>query len=230
MADRQQNPPPRGRSQRPPAKVTSNRLTALPHPALVVVTGLIVHCFAVNPAVSGGPGDQHAAERTVRAQLSANPVRPRIVSNSDLPPQVAAVRRTLLDIAGSGHLEELQSSLTASERNPVLPDANAAAKFAEWRAASPDGKGFAILAIVTDLLALDAAVVEAGPDAENGRLYVWPYLSELPLDKLPAHAEVDLLRLVSVADAQAMKAHKRWTGWRLAIGADGVWRLFAKAN
>ena len=42
--------------------------------------------------------------------------------------------------------------------------------------------------------------------------------------------EVDLLRLVTPEEAKAMRAARKWTWWRLSIGADGTWHSFKKAE
>jgi hypothetical protein len=99
---------------------------------------------------------------------------------------------------------------------------------AALKAASAGGDGFGVLAEMANLLMLEPAIVHAGPDKENNRLFVWPYLSERPLDTLAPGERVDLLRLVPAAEAQAMIATKKWTSWRLAIGADGIWHVFKK--
>jgi len=69
-----------------------------------------------------------------------------------------------------------------------------------------------------------------GQDLENNIIYVWPYLAEVELDKLTPAQEVDLLRLVGAAEAKAMREKKKWTWWRLTIGADGTWHSFKKAD
>jgi hypothetical protein len=43
--------------------------------------------------------------------------------------------------------------------------------------------------------------------------------------KLTPAQEVDLNRLTSPADAKAMREKKKWTWWRLSIGADGTFLL-----
>jgi hypothetical protein len=71
-------------------------------------------------------------------------------------------------------------------------------------------------------------VLPLGRDIENNRLYIWPYFSEIPLAGLTPAQEVELLRLVPVAAAKAMRDKGRYTHWRLAIGADGAWHTFRK--
>jgi hypothetical protein len=69
-----------------------------------------------------------------------------------------------------------------------------------------------------------------GKDLENNRVYVWPALAEAKLEALSPAEQVALLRLVSPAEAQSMREKKRWTWYRLVIGADGTWHAFAKSD
>jgi hypothetical protein len=85
-----------------------------------------------------------------------------------------------------------------------------------------------ILAVLAEILSLEPARLPVGKDPENNAVYVWPYLAERPLDKLAPGEEVDLLRLMPHAAAKAMREKKKWTWWRLSIGADGTWHSFRK--
>ncbi len=95
---------------------------------------------------------------------------------------------------------------------------------------SADGEGREILAALANILAMDPAKVALGRDLENTAVYVWPYLAERPLDKLTPREEVDLYRLMPAAQAKAMREAKKWTWWRLAIGADGTWYTLQKRD
>ena len=77
---------------------------------------------------------------------------------------------------------------------------------------------------------LDAGyvVLPTGRDLENNRIYVWPYFAELPLVHLTPPQEVELLRLMGAAAAGEAKTKGRYSSWRIAIGADGVWHSFHK--
>ena len=74
------------------------------------------------------------------------------------------------------------------------------------------------------------AELPLGQDLENNIIYVWPYLAEMDLSKLSPVQEVDLLRLVGPAEAKTMREKKKWTWWRLTIGADGTWHSFKKGE
>ena len=41
---------------------------------------------------------------------------------------------------------------------------------------------------------------------------------------------VELLQLVGPAEAKAMREKKKWTWWRLTIGADGTWHSLKKGE
>ena len=101
---------------------------------------------------------------------------------------------------------------------------------AYWKKNSGDGHGREILAVLAEILSMNAAELPFGKDLENNIIYVWPYLAEVPLDKLTPAQEVDLIRLVGAAEAKAMREKKKWTWWRLTIGADGTWHSFTKAE
>ena len=77
-----------------------------------------------------------------------------------------------------------------------------------------------------EILDLPPAALPLGKDLENNLIYVWPYLAEKPLDTLSAAEQVDLYRLVPAAKVAEMREKKRWTWWRLVIGADGTWHMF----
>ena len=69
-----------------------------------------------------------------------------------------------------------------------------------------------------------------GRDIENNRIYVWPSFAEtMPAPLTPAQ-DVEMDALYAPADAKTMRAANRFTGWRLAIGADGVWHTFRKVE
>jgi hypothetical protein len=84
--------------------------------------------------------------------------------------------------------------------------------------------------VLAEILPMRAAELPLGKDLENNIIYVWPYLAEMDLGKLTPAQEVELLQLVGPAEAKAMRDKKKWTWWRLTIGADGTWHSFKKAE
>ncbi len=85
-----------------------------------------------------------------------------------------------------------------------------------------------MLAALAEILETGYVELPLGRDLENNKVYVWPYLAEVPLDKLSPAQEVELLRLVSPAAAKEMKAARKYAYWRIAIGADGTWHSLRK--
>jgi hypothetical protein len=99
---------------------------------------------------------------------------------------------------------------------------------AHWKKISGDGEGREVLAALAEILEAGYVVLPLGRDLENNRIYVWPYFAEVPLDKLTPGQEVELLRLVPPAAAAGMKAARKYTSWRIAVGADGTWHSLRK--
>lgn len=149
-----------------------------------------------------------------------------------LPPLVAEMRDRLLAAVAAGHIEDLREPLEWNELPFMFRDASdgdsRADPIAYWKGISADGSGKEVLADIGRVLALPPAKLALGRDAENSAVYVWPYLSERPLDRLSAAEEKDLLSLMPAAAAEAMRAGRKWTWWRLVIGADGTWHALSR--
>jgi hypothetical protein len=175
----------------------------LSRPVLVLAVLLLVH-LSPSPALEG--------------RGSARP----------LPRPVAEMRDAILAAARSGRIEELKVPLDWNELTPDIAATNVDDPIAYWKKASGDGEGREILAALANILEMRPAELPLGKDLENNIIYVWPYLAEAKLNELTPAEEVDLLRLVSPKEAKAMRAAKKWTWWRLAIGADGTWHSFRK--
>lgn len=145
-----------------------------------------------------------------------------------LPPNTREMRDAILDAAHTGAIEELRHVIEWNELPPGFSDKPIDDPIAFLKSVSGDGEGREILAILINMLELDYAKVRQGQDAENTAVYVWPYLAEVPLDKLTPAQEVDLYRLVPPALAKDMREKKKWSWYRLMIGADGTWHSFQK--
>lgn len=145
-----------------------------------------------------------------------------------LPQSVSDMREQILSAIVAGNVSELRDAIEWNEIKPDFGTEANADPIAYWKKISSDGEGHEVLAIMANLLALAPARLAIGKDPENTLVYVWPYLAELPLDQLKPAEEVDLYRLVPPATAKAMRDAKKWTWWRIAIGADGTWHTFRK--
>jgi hypothetical protein len=189
--------------------------TAMQYSALVVVLAGVVH-WQTTPS---------AAQSTTAQTAPAT-----VIPNETLPANVAAVRQALLDAARSGRIDDLLLSLEPQQRGATFSGIEGTRAIKDWKALSSDGEGRSVLAEMANILMLEPAIVHAGADTENNRLFVWPYLAERKLDALTPGDRVDLLRLVPQADGDAMQSAKVWSWWRLVIGADGILHLFKKGN
>lgn len=149
-------------------------------------------------------------------------------NSKPLPAPVAEMREAILAAVHGGRIEELATPLYWNELQPEIADAQIADPIGYWKAQSGDGEGREILAVLGRILDIGHAREPLGPDVENNAVYVWPYLAARDLAKLTPAEEVDLYRLVSPAEAKAMREAKRWTWWRLAVGADGTWLSFRR--
>jgi len=196
--------------------------------AVLVLAGLLLVYRGTSPALErrGGP-DAHAPDRA-QEQTTAHmnhgaPARP-------LPAPVEEMRQSILAAVESGRIEDLKVPLDWNELKPDLAANAVDDPIAYWKKISGDGEGREILAVLGEILGMRPAELPLGKDLENNIIYVWPYLAEAKLDSLKPAEEVDLLRLVSPEQAKAMRKAKKWTWWRLAIGADGTWHSFTKAE
>jgi hypothetical protein len=177
----------------------------------------------------GGMASKVVAQaRPGKVQETPRPPIPTRPPTPDLPPQVAAMRDLIEAAVRSGHIEDLEAALGAEGGKPQIAAEPNDDPIAHWKSVSADGQGREILALLARLLALPPARLEIGRDAENAAVYVWPYLAEARLDALTPVQEVDLYRLMPVAEANAMRARGKWTWYRLVIGADGAWHAFRK--
>lgn len=165
--------------------------------------------------------------------IAAKPKKPQstVVVEADtekLPVQVAEMHEAILAAAQSGRIKELLVPIQWNELRPNFGKIDASDAIPAFKKLSVDGDGKEILAILTKLLEMPYAVIRQGRDIENNKIYVWPYLAELPLKKLKPEQDVQLLQIVPRADYKSMKESGKYSYWRLAIGADGTWHEFLK--
>ena len=151
-------------------------------------------------------------------------------TNKPLPAPVEEMRHAILAATQTGRIEDLIVPLDWNELTPSVAKDAVDDPIAYWKKTSGDGEGREILAALADILQMRPAELPFGKDLENNTIYVWPYLAEAKLDELTPAEEVDLLRLVSPQKAEEMRKAKKWTWWRLTIGADGTWHSFEKAE
>jgi len=164
-------------------------------------------------------------EKTV-AETAAKTIT-RIPINK-LPLPVKEMRQAILEAVSQADIEEMRTALEWNELRPELGISRNEDAIEAWRKISHDGKGLEILAILAELLNTNPARLPIGRDFENNHVFVWPYISELDLEKLTPAQEIELYRLVPPETAKKIVKSGKWTWYRLAIGADGTWHVFAK--
>lgn len=178
---------------------------------------------------------KHSAASVLMAQATVEATQPRGCTAgagepAPLPTPVQEMRDAILAAVHSGDIEDLRIALEWNELRPHLADEPVEDPIAYWKRISGDGEGREILAVLSEILECDHAALPIGDDVENNLVYVWPALSEADLSQLTPQQEVALYRLVSPAEAKAMRESRRWQWWRLAIGADGTWHAFHRAK
>lgn len=147
-----------------------------------------------------------------------------------LPVPVQEMRDRILAAVRSGQISELQIPIQWNELPPDFGDINARDAIAQFKARSADGEGREILAILGNLLSAPYAIVREGPDIENNKVYIWPYLARTPFQTLGPAEQVLLLGLAPAHVYTTMKKTGSYPYWSIAIGADGTWHSFRTAD
>ncbi len=193
--------------------------------ALVVTLIWLVHGLGEPPSLAAEPNlaDSKTARTSTAPALKRSPI-------ADLPIPVQEMRDAILIAVASGDIEELRTPIEWNELRPEFGIPRDKDPIAHWRNTSKDGAGREILAILGNLLASDPARLPIGPDLENNDVFVWPYISELPPNKLTPSQEVELFRIMPSEVAAKMRKGEQWTWYRLAIAADGTWHIFSKPS
>lgn len=189
------------------------RRSVLNQALVVLAVGVLVYCAG---AIPYGRAD------------AAHPRKNAPITNAGLPKPAADMRDAILQAVHTGQLIDLKTALELNEMRPDITDEPVDDAVGYFRKMSKDGSGRDILAILDQILAMKPAAVPLGPDIENNAIYVWPYLAEADLALLSPEETADLSRLMSPDEIAMLKAAKRWTWWRLAIGADGTWHSFRR--
>lgn len=145
-----------------------------------------------------------------------------------LPQSVIDMREMILAAVHAGDVSMLRDAIEWNEIAPDFGPEGQADPISYWKRISADRQGREVLAVLANMLALPPARLAIGRDPENAHVYVWPYVAEMLPHGLSPAEEVDLYRLMPVSEARAMMAAKKWSWWRIAIGADGTWHTFRK--
>ena len=187
----------------------------------LLVANVLVHALQRVPPVLA----QSPPSKTGAVAKSIGAVR---YGTTGLPDPVIEMRDAILTAARSGRIEELRAAIELNEIKPVFSDKAIADPIAHLKAQSADGEGRDVLAAIAAILEAGWVALPLGRDLENNRVYLWPHFAETGVVGLSPEQETELLRLVSPAEVSVMRRTKHYTGWRLGIGADGVWHFLAK--
>ncbi len=193
-----------------------------------VVLGLVV--LAASAVVYYGSSITVLADEPAgaAAKLPTVTLAPKPPVAAELPANVRDMRDMILAAVHSGKIEDLEPAISQNELPPEFGSDAAGDAVAQLKALSADGSGRDILAALGNVLETEPARLPIGQDHENNIVFVWPGLSERPLEQLTPGEEVQLLRLMPLSEANALRDGKKWTWWRLAIGSDGTWLTFMK--
>jgi hypothetical protein len=213
----------RGTSHDTIAEGRSIRLSALVLAALCLVYSTAGLGLERRGPVNAAESTETKTERAKALPKTGETVVP-------LPSPVEEMRQAILAATHSGKIEDLRVPLDWNELRPEVNAGKDEDPIAHWKKMSRDGEGREVLAALANILQLRPAELPLGKDLENNIVYVWPYLAETKLDALTPAQEVDLLRLVPPEQAKLMRAKKKWSWWRLTIGADGTWHAFKKMD
>ena len=188
---------------------------------LLAANGLVHAMQCLPPALAQSPPSRPGA--------AAKPLGGVGYGTTRLPEPVIEMRDAILTAARSGRIEELRIAIDLNEIKPVFSDKTISDPIGYLKAQSADGEGRDVLAAIVAILEAGWVAVPLGRDLENNRVYLWPHFAETGVVGLSSEQETDLLRLVPPAEVSALRRAKRYTWWRLGIGADGVWHFLAKA-
>jgi hypothetical protein len=187
----------------------------------------LVYCLAAPSPVLAQKAKAKSASTKKGQGESGAPLQVQY-GTQKLPVPVQEMREAILSAVKAGRIDELRHAYELNELKPDLGVDAGSDPVAHWKKISGDGEGREILAALAEILETGYVVLPLGRDLENNKVYVWPYFAEVPLDKLSPPQEVELLRLVPPSAAKQMQTSRKYTYWRIAIGADGTWHSLRK--
>lgn len=208
-----------------------------------VLKGVLAGVLAITPLIAGEALAANGLDNSRVFALMPDPREPQAppppapprlnsandaveVSNeiADLPQPVRDMRQRIINAARTGEIARL-GPIVARQNEPLHVGFDVVDDPIDFmRRSSNDGEGREPLAILIELLEAPYAVV---PDADHGKVYVWPYLAAMPdLSHLDAEQMIDLYKLVSHTDFQDMLQMGSWYFYRTMISADGQWLAF----
>ncbi|MEL6299525.1 MAG: hypothetical protein AAFQ45_13230 [Pseudomonadota bacterium] len=145
---------------------------------------------------------------------------------SKLTPAARETHEALFAAALAEDAEAFNVPAAWSEAPPVLsgPDSTSPAGLVATHAKAIAGDRKHAFLDVARVLASPYGVVRAGADIENNEVYVWPRHATRNLSALSSPEHAELTELVGHRAADRMVRSGKYSGWAIAIGADGRWR------
>lgn len=196
---------------------------------LLLVLVALVHAGPTRPAEAQVPRKTQSQGSAAQPVVPAPRLPPeRGQGTAGLPLLVVEMREAILAAARSGRVDDIKLAIELNEIKPVFGEGPVADPAAHLKALSADGQGREMLAAMASVLEAGWIAVPLGRDIENNRIYVWPHFAETGLANLSPAAEVELYRLVPVAEARRMREKGVYDHWRIGIGADGVWHFLRR--
>lgn len=196
-------------------------------------TALLGGVAASVGAVLGMSGAVAQSRPAERKGTPARKVPPQIIVGrgvEGLPPAVADMRAAIVAAVEAADWAELKAVMDLNELPPEVGAPQGVGPIEHLRGLSTNGSGRDVLGEIGRVLEGPWAAIPGGRDAENNRIYVWPKFAEVGVEGLSTADEAALTSLAGAEAAAAMRREKRYRGWRLSIGADGVWHLLTRVG
>ena len=170
------------------------------------------------------PSGETGIPAEVAAPPPTGPAQGVLYDFGELPDPIRNTLQGIVVAAQSGNIDDMLPVLEENELPPMLSATLVSDPIAFWKKNSADGEGRDILAAMMNVFSSGFVRIGEGKDV----MYVWPYFAEMDLTKLTPAQEVELYRVVPVAQALEMKRSGKYTYYRAGIGGDGVWHYFLR--
>jgi hypothetical protein len=182
------------------------------------------------PAASDSSDDATESDTSgdEAAPAAAIPPAEIFYGDADLPKPVRDLRERLIEICRGGDIEALRPYLDIGEDGTMVSFGGGQEDpIAFLKSASGDGEGIETLAILLEVLQAGHVRNDVGSDEE---IYVWPYFTGVPLDRLTPPQKVELFELVTAGDYQEMLGFGAYNFYRAGISPDGKLQFFVAGD
>ena len=179
---------------------------------------------------AGAIGKPQALQEAPAPATTPRVLEPGAIAYGDdgLPKPVRDLRDRLMEVARSGDIEKLHPYLEKGGDGTVLTFGEPPKDPIEFlKSASGDGEGVEMLAILLEVLEAGHAHVDAGSDQE---MYVWPYFTQVDLEKLTKPQLVQLFKIVTAGDYQSMLDFGAYNFYRVGISPEGKLQFFVAGD